>query len=140
MLRARPLAILFALILGFTLTAAAQGTNAVITGTISDAQGGVLPGVTVTARNIETGVVRTTVSEADGRFRFGALPSGRYGLKAELQGFQTAEVPGVTVTIGQELRQDLSMSLGTLQETVTVTGQAPVVEPTASQVSAVITQ
>jgi hypothetical protein len=140
MLRAPPLAILLALILGFSLPAAAQGTNATITGTITDAQGGVLPGVTVTIRNVDTGVARNTVTEADGRYRVGALPSGRYAIKAELQGFQTAEVPGVTLTIGQELRQDLSMMLGTVQETVTVTGQAPVVEPTASQVSAIITQ
>ena len=59
-------AVLFALIAA-ALPAAAQTTNGVISGIVSDAQGGVLPGVTVTGRNIETGITRTVVTEADGR-------------------------------------------------------------------------
>ena len=64
------------LTLGFATPAAAQGERGVIGGTVADAQGGVLPGVTVTARNTSTGFVQTTVTEADGRYRFGALPLG----------------------------------------------------------------
>jgi hypothetical protein len=65
--------------------AAAQTTNGVISGIVSDAQGGVLPGVTVTGRNIETGITRTVVTESDGRYRLAALPPGRYEVRAELQ-------------------------------------------------------
>jgi hypothetical protein len=120
--------------------AAAQGTNGVISGVVADAQGGVLPGVTVTVRNVETGAVRTVVSETDGQFRVPALPAGRYDVAAELAGFTTAEVKGLTLLTGQTLRQDMAMSVGALQETVTVTGLAPVVEATQTQVVAVVTQ
>lgn len=71
--------------------AAAQTTNAVIAGVVADAQGGVLPGVTLTARNAETGFTRTVVTEGDGRYRLAGLPPGRYDLRAELQGFGPAE-------------------------------------------------
>ena len=108
----------------------AQGSGAVIIGTIVDAQGGVLPGVSLTLRNIETGTTRTAVSEGDGKYRVAALPPGRYDLTAELAGFSKAEVKNVTLTIGLELRRDLTMSLQGVQESLTVTGEAPVVETT----------
>src|SRR6185436_16982971 len=109
-------------------------------GTVADAQGGVLPGVTITARNINTGFIQSVVTEADGKYRFGALPLGTYEIKAELTGFTTANVTNLTITINRELQQNITMGLSTLQESVTVTGQAPVVEVTKSEVSSVITQ
>ena len=128
------------LTLGLAAPAAAQGERGIIGGTVSDAQGGVLPGVTVTARNINTGFTQNVVTEADGRYRFGALPLGAYEIKAELTGFTTATVTNLTLTINRELEQNITMGLSTLQESVTVTGQAPVVEVTKSEVSSVITQ
>src|SRR5262245_11635594 len=128
------------LTLGLSAPAAAQGERGVIGGTVTDAQGGVLPGVTVTARNVDTGFTQTQVTESDGQYRFGALPLGRYELKAELVGFTTANVTNLTITINRVLQQDITMGLSTLQESVTVTGQAPVVEVTKSEVSSVITQ
>jgi outer membrane receptor protein involved in Fe transport len=128
------------LVFGVATLAAAQGTNGVITGLVADPQGGILPGVTVTVRNVDTGVIRTVVTEPDGRYRVPALPAGRYDVRAELQGFTTAEITGLTLTINQELRQDVTMTVGALQETITVTAQAPVIEPTTSEVAAVITQ
>ena len=74
------------------------------------------------------------------QYRFGALPLGTYEIKAELTGFSTATVTNLTLTINRELQQNITMGLSTLQESVTVTGQAPVVEVTKSEVSAVITQ
>ncbi|PYR71286.1 MAG: hypothetical protein DMF88_00180 [Acidobacteria bacterium] len=102
--------------------AMAQTTNGVISGIISDAQGGVLPGVTVTARNVDTGAMRDITTEADGRYRLAGLLPGRYELKAELQGF------GVV------------MQVQGLQESVTVTGEAPAIEVSKSDISGVITQ
>jgi len=120
--------------------AAAQNTSGAITGTITDTQGGVLPGVTLTVTNAETGVARTAVTEADGRYRFAGLQPGRYDLKAELQGFGTVEVKSIVLTVGLEYPKDIQMGVQTLQESVTVTGEAPVVETTRTEVGAVVTQ
>jgi hypothetical protein len=128
------------LALGLAATASAQGERGVITGVVSDAQGGVLPGVAVSVRNVDTGFTLTDVTSNEGQFRFGAVPLGRYELKAELVGFTTATVTNLTISINRELKQDITMGLSTLQESVTVTGQAPVVEVTKSEVSSVITQ
>jgi hypothetical protein len=121
-------------------TAAAQNTSGAIAGTITDTQGGVLPGVSITVTNSETGVARTSVTEGDGRYRFAGLQPGRYDLKAELQGFSTVEVKNLVLTIGLEYPKDISMGVQTLQESVTVTGEAPVVETTRTEVGAVVTQ
>jgi outer membrane receptor protein involved in Fe transport len=111
-----------------------------IQGTVSDAQGGVLPGVSLTLRNTETGAVRSTVTESDGQYRLAGLQPGTYSLKAELQGFATVEVERMTITIGLQLQQDFKLQLQSLQETVTVTGEAPVIEVTRTEVAQVITQ
>jgi hypothetical protein len=121
-------------------SAAAQGGSGTISGTAKDAQGGVLPGVTVTLRNEATGVTRTTVTEADGSYRFPALNPGRYMVTAELSGFATVEVTNIEITIGLGLYQDFTMQVQSLAETITVTGEAPVVDTTKSEVSGVVTQ
>ena len=122
------------------LTAAAQSESGVIVGTVRDAQGGVLPGATITLRNVESGVVRTAVSESNGTYRLPGLPPGRYGLTVELTGFANAAVTDLTITIGLELQRDLTMALQSIQETVSVSAEAPVVETTQTEVAAVVTQ
>src|SRR5712691_6241593 len=104
------------LTLGLAATAAAQGERGVITGTVADAQGGVLPGVTITVRNVDTGFTQNAVTEANGQYRFGAVPLGKYELKAELVGFTTATVTDLAITINREIRQDVSLGLSSLQE------------------------
>ena len=131
------LIVLLALLFAVPATAQTGGT---ITGTIRDAQGGVLPGVTLTLRNAESGVTRTAVSESDGTYRLQGVPPGRYELVAELAGFANAQVREITVTIGQSLERDVAMSLQALQESVTVTAEAPVIEITRTDVAQVITQ
>ena len=103
--------LILALQLGLALPAHAQVANAVITGIVTDAQGGVLPGVTITVRNAESGVTRTIVTEADGRYRLGGLPPGRYNLTAELQGFANVDVKDVTLTLGLEYPRDFTMGV-----------------------------
>jgi carboxypeptidase family protein len=134
--------VFLAALLGFgpATLAGAQTTNGVIAGIVSDAQGGVLPGVTLTLRNSETGLTRTAVTEADGRYRLGGLPLGRYEARAELQGFGTVDVTDITITIGTEVLRNITMQLQGVQESVTVTGQSPIVETTRTDVSGVITQ
>ena len=120
--------------------AAAQGGSGQISGTVRDEQGGALPGVTVTLRNQATGVQRTVVTEPDGTYRFGALAPGRYAVTAELSGFAMTEVRDLEITIGLELTQNFALTLKSLAETVVVTGEAPVVDTTKSEVSGVVTQ
>lgn len=126
--------------LGLAVPAGAQTTGGAIVGVVNDAQGGVLPGVTLTARNADTGLTRTIVTEADGKYRLAGLPPGRYGLRTELLGFAPVDVKGLELTIGLELTHNISLRLQGLQESVTVTGQSPVVETTKTDVSGVITQ
>lgn len=140
--RACRTAVLFlALVALAAAPAAAQGAaSGTVVGVITDAQGGVLPGVTVTLRNADTGATRETVTEGNGTYRLPGLLPGRYDLTAELAGFANAQAAGLVLTIGLELQRNITMGLDTLQETVTVTGQAPVVETTTTEVSAVISQ
>jgi hypothetical protein len=140
MLRRVSIAALLLTLIAAVIPAAAQTTNGVISGIASDAQGGVLPGVTVTARNAETGLTRTVVTEGDGRFRLAALPPGRYELKAELAGFGSVDVPAMTLTTGTEITRNVTMQVQGLNESVTVTGEAPIVEVTRTEVSGVVTQ
>jgi len=141
---AQPFRLVAALLVAATVLALpapglAQSSGGAIAGIVADAQGGVLPGVVVTAKNADSGVLRSTVTEPDGRYRVTALPPGRYLLSAELQGFATAEVRDVTLTIGLEVRQDLALGLQGVQEAVTVSARIPVVETTKSEVAAVVT-
>ena len=78
---------------------------------------------------------RTLTTEADGTYRFAGLPPGRYDLTAELTGFTTVDIKETTLTIGLEVKRDIKMNVETLQETVTVVGEAPVVETSRSEVA-----
>src|SRR5262245_47069980 len=101
----------------------AQGTGE-ISGTVRDDQGGVIPGVTVTLRNVGTGVARTETTTPEGKYRFSALPPGAYEMTAELSGFQTVVISGeLVIRIGFEMTRDITMRIGSLSETVTVTGE-----------------
>jgi len=116
---------------------AQQGTAA-LQGAITDSSGGALPGATVTARNLDTGVPRVAVTDDAGRFRMVALPAGAYDVHAELSGFQSAVRSSVRLPVGAEISVDLQLGLGGVAETVTVAGTSPVIEVTRSHVAAVI--
>ena len=127
------------LLVGLALPVHAQ-VGGQIQGTVTDTQRGVLPGVALTLRNVDTGVVRTTTSETNGTYRFAGLQPGAYEMQVELQGFATVAVDRLTVTIGLALQQDVSMQVQALQETITVSGVAPVIEVTRAEIAQVITQ
>src|SRR6266545_7791554 len=93
-------ALIALLIVALPRFAYAQGGTGQIEGVIQDEQGGVVPGATVTLQNQASGVMRTTVTEADGRYRFPALAPGNYALKVELQGLAPQEVRDIEMTIG----------------------------------------
>ena len=111
-----------------------------ITGIIRDETSGALPGVTVTALNVATGQSRAVVSGADGRYLIAALAPGRYTLKAELTGFGTIERPDVTVNVGSAVDINLQMSVASLSENITVTGESPLIETTRTELSNVISR
>jgi hypothetical protein len=114
----------------------AQRTTGEITGTVTDGSGGVLPGVTVTlfgAALPAAGV--SSVSTETGNYRFPALAPGTYDVEATLQGFSTLRREGLSVGVGATISVDLALAVGSLNETVTVTGDAPLVNVATSQVS-----
>src|SRR5437773_47338 len=82
------------------VAALAQDTTGTILGTITDASGAVLPGVTVTVKNTDTSQSRTIVSDTAGSYRVPLLQSGHYEVTVQLQGFQTMVRSGITVTVG----------------------------------------
>jgi hypothetical protein len=116
----------------------AQSTST-LQGTVTDAQGGVVPGVTVLVRNQQTGVERTLVTDASGRYLAAALPPGRYRIEARLQGFQ--EVGNeVDLEVASTMTVNFRLSVGQVAEQVTVTGSSPVIETTTTSVGQVISQ
>ncbi len=96
MLRALSSAVLSLLMLTAPAFAQSQAANGAIEGTVSDSSGGVLPGVTVTVTNLETGIARTVVSNEKGLYRAPLLQLGTYRVVAELQGFKTYTQTGIT--------------------------------------------
>jgi len=105
--------------------AQSQATNGTIEGTIVDASGAVLPGVTVTVTNVDTGVDRVVTTNEKGIFRAPLLTLGTYKVTAELQGFKRVEKSGVTLSVGETAVVNASMSVGNVSETVDVSGDAP---------------
>ena len=95
-----------------TVMAQGQAAGGVIEGTMTDESGAVLPGVAVTVRNQETGVVRETRTDAIGLFRAPLLPVGIYEVTAALQGFATTKRPNLVLNIGQTLSIDLCLEGG----------------------------
>ncbi len=118
----------------------AQTTGGVLQGTVSDAQGGVLPGANITVINVETGWSRESVADARGWYRAPALAPGRYEIRASLQGFVTLVRAGLVLTLGQEATVNLSLHLATVAETVTVTADTPLVETTSNALERTITR
>lgn len=118
--------------------AAAQSTTGSIQGNVRDAQGASVPGATVTVRNIDTQLLRTTVTNESGNYDVQLLPPGEYALTAELAGFRTQQRTGVRLTVNQAARIDFTLEISTIEEAVTVSAQAPLVETVDSAVRQVI--
>src|SRR3982751_5257682 len=118
----RKIAALIALALALSSPAFAQSTaaNGAIEGTVSDASGGVLPGVTVTITNVDTGAERSVTTNERGLYRAPLLPLGKYRVIAELQGFKKFEQTGITLSVGQTATVNATLSVGTVSETITV--------------------
>ena len=116
-------------------SAGAQVTSAAIVGTITDSSGGALPGVTVTARNVDTGFNRTVPTDEVGAYRLDFLPIGKYSIEVVLSGFKTVSRSGIVLNVNDTVKLDVSLEVGGLSETITVEGETPVVNTATADIS-----
>jgi len=138
MVRGSIAALACVLALASALPVWAQGGGASSTGTIqgrvSDAQGAVLPGVTVTATSPSMLGPQSTVTSESGTYRFPAVPPGTYTVTYELAGFNTLRREGVQIALGFTATLNVELTLSSVQETVTVTGASPLIDTTSTRV------
>jgi outer membrane receptor protein involved in Fe transport len=116
-----------------------QETRGAIEGIVTDASGGVLPGVTLVAKQISTGATQTTVSDTSGVYRFPALAPGIYSVTATLSGFNPSSMEKVVVEVGKLLRVPISMTIAGVTITETVRAETPIVDVKQNAVQATIT-
>jgi hypothetical protein len=115
----------------------AQGGGAsstgTITGRVSDSSGAVLPGVTVNATSSSMMGVQSVVTNTDGMYRFPAVPPGTYTVTFELPGFSTLKREGIDIRLGFTAQLNVELAVASLQETVTVTGESPVIDTSTTR-------
>src|SRR4051812_1110267 len=120
---------LLAVLMAGPAFAQSQAANGSIEGTVMDTSSGVLPGVTVTITNTDTGTERSVLTNVDGLYRAVLLPLGRYRVVAELQGFKKHEQGGISLGAGDTARINITLAVGAVSETITVTTEAPIAQP-----------
>lgn len=116
----------------------AQTATGVITGSLTDSTGAVIPGAKVTLTDQQTNQSREQMTNETGIFEFRALPRGVYNLTAELDGFKREEVTSIQLTVAQTLRLDVGMEVGAVTEEVTVEATAGLVQVGDASLSQVI--
>jgi Carboxypeptidase regulatory-like domain/TonB-dependent Receptor Plug Domain len=134
------LAITMAIVLGVTLPAAAQAT-ATVAGTVKDAQGGIIPGATITLVSESRGTTFETQSGATGDFVIPNVPGDTYTIRVAMDGFKTSERKGIAASPGDRVAiGTVTVEVGTLAETVLVTGDAPMIQAQTGDRSFVVTK
>lgn len=138
--RARSLSLVLLLtsLVAAAAPAFAQNATTRLIGTVRDDQGGVLPGVTVTAKGTALIGGQSAVTEANGNYQFPTLPAGTYSVTFELAGFQTVVRNSIVLELGQTLTIDGALPVGGLSETVVVTTEAPVIDRTSTSIGNVL--
>src|SRR5690349_22340080 len=127
------------LLLAIPLAVAGQVTTATIVGTVTDPGGATVPGAQVIARNVETGLTRTVVSTDEGTYRLEFLPVGKYSIEVTYTGFKTALVSGIVLQVNDTSRVDVSLNVGQVNETVTISEMAtPAVNTTTTEIARTI--
>src|SRR5688572_21333807 len=117
------LALAFVLCAGIPVFVLAQ-VNATLGGTVSDATGALIPGVEVTARNVNTGIVTTALTNEAGSYNMPSLQPGVYELSAALPGFQTQQYNNVQLSQGAQVRLNFTLQVGTTAQAVEVVAEA----------------
>ncbi len=116
----------------------AQTNTGEIAGLVTDTSGGVLPGVTVTARHAASGTIVERIAGADGRFFLPALRVGQWDITAALNGFEPQTRAGVSVTIGRTLSLEFTLAVRGLTEQVVVQAHVPILQSSSAEISDVI--
>jgi hypothetical protein len=127
------------LLFPFVICHAQSASTATIRGTVSDPKGAVVPGATVVAKNVDTGIERTAQTNTDGLFRFDTLPPGNYDIRVDAQGFSTAQANAVKLQVGETRDVNFNLTIAGATGTVTITAAVPLVEATKTDVSTVVT-
>ena len=133
--------IVIALIVLIAAQGNAQTFRGTILGTVTDATGAAVPGAAVTVRNVDTGLLRKTETQADGSYRVPELPIGTYDVTVEKADFQSSVTSSVKVDVAAERRVDSSLKPGEVREQITVSGEAlPQIETTSDTLGGTLTQ
>jgi hypothetical protein len=109
-----------------------QTSNATLGGTVSDASGALIPGVSVTATNVGTGIVTTVITNEAGAYQFASLQTGTYKVTADLSGFQTQTFSNVVLGVSQQVRLNFSLKVGGVAQSVEITEAADTLIATSS--------
>ena len=125
-------------LLGMTPHASAQVAQAAISGIVGDPSGAPISGATVTAKDIETSIARSTTTDAAGRYELSDLEVGAYEVTAAKGGFQTLVRGGITLIVGQLAEVDLTLRIGAVPQQVTVSADTPLVSATTTDISGVV--
>jgi hypothetical protein len=128
----------FTLVVAFTFALAAQEAGAGITGKVTDPSASAVAGASVTARDVERGAVWTTKTNDEGIYTFARLPIGRFEVKVQATGFQTALRPAFDLAINQTAKVDIVLTLGAVSQVLEVTEAAPVLQTQTTEVSTVM--
>jgi hypothetical protein len=128
-----------AFLVALPLVAAAQITTATIVGTVSDPGGAQVPGANITARNADTGLTRTVVSNDDGTYRIEFLPVGNYVIEVTaVSGFKKALRSGITLQVNETARVDIALEVGTVTENVTIVDEPQTVNTSTAEIGRTI--
>src|SRR5258706_3792972 len=128
--------VVFAIVLSSAILHAQTGGT--IAGVVQDESAGAIPGATVTITNVNTGIVRTTVSDDGGRYRVAGLIPGSHEVQVELMGFQTAVRKGLTLNVGSAIDIPMVLKAGQIEEKIEVTAAAPMVQTANASLGAVV--
>src|SRR5262249_1721032 len=110
-----------------------QVSTATLYGIVTDSTRAVVPGAGVTLTNAQTGVSYRKESDSAGEFVFDFLPTGAYTLRIEAQGSKASETKGIALTAGQQARQTYTLDVGSISETVSVAGTAPLLNAVSAE-------
>ena len=122
-------------ILAFSGAARSQTVQGVITGTVTDPSGGVVPDATVTITNTGTGVSQTTATSSNGEYRFSLVPPGTYNITVKAANFAEVHANGVVVEASQTVPFNVKLELAKASQTIEVSGQAPLVQTATSELA-----
>src|SRR5712692_10498467 len=117
-----------------------QGSTGAITGTVKDMSGAAVEGAAITVKHIETGLTRTAAADSSGNYSVPSLPVGQYEVTAERMGFRREVRNGINLAVAQQAVVNMTLQVGSIDQQVTVTGDAPLVNTTLASTSGLITE